>query len=68
MANGVMARMSKRTAVAIIGVAAVVILLVVARASTLVSFPLTVALASGWCAWLDEHPEPPDAGSSEIPS
>jgi hypothetical protein len=64
MAN-VLAWMSKRTAMAIIGAAAVVFLLVVARASTLVSFPLTVALASSWCAWLEEHPEPSDADSSE---
>jgi hypothetical protein len=56
--------MSRHLAVALIAVGAGVFLLVVARASTVVSFPLTVALASGWCAWLETHPEPSDAGEN----
>ena len=64
MTNDVMAWMSRRTAMALIGVAAVVFLLVVARASTVVSFPLSVALASSWCAWLERHAEPSEAGEN----
>ena len=64
MANDVRAWMSRRLAMAIVALAAGVFLLLVARASTVVSFPLTVALASGWCAWLETHPGPSDAGEN----
>ena len=57
MANEVGTLMSRHTAMAIVAVAGAILLLVVARASAVVSFPLTVALASGWCAWLEKHPE-----------
>lgn len=53
-----MALISWRMAMAIVAVAAVFFVFVVVRTSALVSFPLTVALASGWCAWLEKHPEP----------
>ena len=50
--------LSVRAALLAIAVAFAVILWVVTIAPPLVSLLLTVALAIGWCVWLEKRPDP----------
>src|SRR5262245_34777196 len=52
--------LSQRAALVIVGALASGVLWVVAVAPPAIAFALTVALAIGWCMWLDEHPERPE--------
>jgi hypothetical protein len=59
--------LARRFAVLGFVVAAVLLLWAIAIATPLVAFLIAVAVAVGWCLWLEKHPEHP-TGEETRPS